>query len=139
MLCKPDSVHETVAVDAGPRVASVQFISRSDGDHSMVMSSRSDKVSSALIRRRATWSSSKFQTPLSSVERFEPPYHNSGKARVGATFKTLSEDWTVVVSPSSSVATAVTIIGPSAIGVNVHVGWVNPSSQAIPGHEILTC
>ena len=111
-----------MAVEEGPLVVTVQFGSKSEGFHSMLRSSRSDSVSPATIRNKATWSSFNSQTPIESAVKLLPPYQSSGYAKVGAMFKTFKLVETVVVSPSSSVATAVMLRGPSPIGVKVHVG-----------------
>ncbi len=58
---------------------------------------------------------------------------------VGGMLRTdTSTEWVVVV-PSSSVATAVTLTGPSNMGVKVHVGCVVPSAQSKPGQVMTTC
>ncbi len=78
MVCNPEVGQDTVAVEEGPLVVSVQFGSISEGVHSMFMSSRSDSVSPPTIRNKATWSSSKSQTPNESAVKFVPPYQSSG-------------------------------------------------------------
>ena len=46
---------------------------------------------------------------------------------------------TMVSAPSSSTATAVTVTGPSCVGIKVQLACVRPSAQSNPGQEIMTC
>ena len=117
----------------------VQFSSAKEGNHCTMTVPSSFFESLAVAFRTPTSSSLMCQVPFSSGCTSWPPLVKVGAEMVGGMLRTVTSLKMVVVSPSSSVATAVMLMGPSNMGVKVQVDWVMPSSHSRPGHVMVTC
>ena len=85
---KPEVPQEAVIAEFGPEVEEVQFWSLASGYHVTIRPSLSERVSSALISRVATTSSSMDQAPSAPGRYGIPSIENNISPMVGATFIT---------------------------------------------------
>ena len=121
-VCSPEVFQDDGMDDATPMLAKVQFSSAIEGCHSTRTVPSSLAESAAVARSKTTSSSSKCQVPFSSGKASCPPVKSVIGEMVGGMFNTSTSLLMTVVSPSSSIATAVTLSGPSNMGVKVQVG-----------------